>query len=347
MGAGNQTTTGEQGPQSPAVDPQRNMAGTVGLAYEVYSINDQGQRKRHQVWQDRTKAYAHLAQLKKLYGTDIKAGIREIKDMSGNLFSQSVKKCMSVLNKAAANQPPVAGKKLGIITGGVKGQVKTGKSPKISGHVSSKVQVGTTKSGKAIHNDPGHEAHESFSSADHLDAYRAHAKQLSHLDPKETNPSIIEHHKSALNTHYKMGVGGGMKKSFSAVVADCRRLLKAKSPGSVMGHTQSGKPIHENGNKGAKGWSAQDHMDAFHVHHEAGFNHRHAMANHPVFKQVREHEKSYYMTPEQTMARVSQYRGKPGADAVLHHEAMGDHHHGIADMHYQAAKKKGWRAPGK
>lgn len=209
---------GDQGPQSPAAEPQR-IAALAGVGYEVYSINDLGQRKRHQVWEDRTKAYKHLAQLKKLYGADIKAGIQEVRNVKGNLFQQSVAKCIDLLDKAQV--PPVAGKRVGMVTGS--GAVKTGKSPKVSGHVSTKLEIGKTKSGKSIHNDPAHDAHSSFSSADHIDAYRAHAKQLSHLDPKETHPSIIEHHKQALNTHYKMGTN--VKKSYADVVASCRALL--------------------------------------------------------------------------------------------------------------------------
>lgn len=209
----------ESGPQNPTLDPNSKLAGTAGVAYEVYSVNEQGQKKRHQVWQDRAKAYQQLAALKKLYGSDIRASIREIKDMTGNLFSQSVHKCYALL-KAQPHQPPVAGKKVGIVTGS--GQVMTGKSPKVSGHISTKMQLGTTKSGKAIHNDPMHEAHNSFTSADHMDAYRAHAQQVSKLDDKTTHPSIIAHHKAALNTHYKLGVSGGMKKAVSA----CRKLLR-------------------------------------------------------------------------------------------------------------------------
>lgn len=303
MGAGNQMTSGEMGPQSPAVEKNGQATADSGIAFEVFSFNDQGQRKRHQVWRDRQKAYGHLAQLKKLYGHEIKAGIREIRDVKGT-FSQSVRKCFGLLKasyrsqaigktksgkpigsyaadpqhadfssqdhadaaaihsklhaqavgnsdatsakmhlaaatkhrdlakppkmaKAAPHMPPVTARKVGgapksgIVTGA--GAVKTGKSPKVTGAVNGKHQLGTTKSGKAIHNDPGHASHSSFSAADHMDAYRAHAKQVSTLDAKETHPSIIEHHKQALNTHYKMGVSGGMKKA----VAACRALLKA------------------------------------------------------------------------------------------------------------------------
>lgn len=296
-GQGNNPSSGEQGPQSPAVDRQGTIANGKGIAYEVYSFNDLGQKKRHQVWREKEKAYAHLASLKKLYGTDIRAGVREVSDVKGNLFSQSVSKCRAILkayqskpigktasgktiagypgdpqhkgfthmdhmdahrvhmnlhNSAvknsnpslanhhsemaaghrrmadkmprkmhkAQNMPPVTGKRVGgIVTGS--GKVMTGKSPKVTGKISGKTQIGTTKSGKAIHSDPGHEAHAEFSAKDHMDAYAAHAKQLSHMDAKETHPGIIEHHKQALNTHFKMG-SSGMKKAVDA----CRALLK-------------------------------------------------------------------------------------------------------------------------
>lgn len=222
MGSGNQPNYGQMGAQSPTLDPNSSVAKRAGIAYEVFSINEQGQRKRHQVWEDKAKAMDLLKRLKKLYGDDIKAGIREVRDMTGNLYSQSVSKCRALLK--AANQPPVAGKTVGIVT--AHGKVMTGKSPKVSGHISAKAKIGTTSSGKAIHNDPGHKDHASFGSSDHMDAYRAHAKALSTLDPKETHPSIIEHHKSALNAHYKMGVSG-VKKSFAEAVSKCL-LLKSE-----------------------------------------------------------------------------------------------------------------------
>jgi hypothetical protein len=124
----------------------------------------------------------------------------------------------------AANVPPVVGKKVGIVTGGAGGRVMSGKSPKVSGHISAKTEIGRTQSGKVVHNEPGHEAHTGFSKQDHFDAYKLHAQKLSKLDPSDTHPDLIAHHKTALNTHFKLG--SGMQKSFLSVVNDCRNLLK-------------------------------------------------------------------------------------------------------------------------
>lgn len=262
---------GDRGAQNPTLESNSDKA--KGTGYEVYSIDDRGHRKRHQVWQDRAKAYGQVRDLKKLFGDDIKLGIREVTGMKGG-YAAAVKKCQALLGKAV-NQPPVAGKKVGMVTGA--GKVMTGKSPKVSGHVSTKLQIGTTQSGKTIHNDPHHEAHAKFTSADHMDSYRAHAKQLSHLDPKETHPSIVEHHKQSLNTHFKLGTGGGVKKGFANAVAACADLLKAgegSRGGKVIGHTQSGKPVyeHSSGRKNDK-WDAQDHADAAAVHRKVSGMH--------------------------------------------------------------------------
>lgn len=47
---------------------------------------------------------------------------------------------------------------------------------------------------------------------------------------------------------------------------------KKKNPEGVMGHTTSGKPIYSTGNKGQKGFSPQDHKDAYIAHSTARNN---------------------------------------------------------------------------
>lgn len=237
----------QEGPQSPAVEKNGDAAAS-GTVYEVYSVNEQGVVKRHQICKTRGEAFDKTAKLKKLFGSDIKVSVREVRDARGNLM-QTVKKCMALVS-----------------------------------------------------------------------------------------PMKIE----------KQQGDGGMQKSFNRVVSDCRDLItKAKKVGggaspTVIGHTTSGKAIHHEGNKGhhARGWSAQDHLDAFHKHHDEAVEHRMAMSRHPLFQTVRNSDPHYHLTPEQTMARVSQHRGDKDADTVLHHEKTSDHHHAIAEAHYQAYKKK-------
>jgi hypothetical protein len=69
--------------------------------------------------------------------------------------------------------------------------------------------------------------------------------------------AITEAHSVDLVT--SPGAGGGVL-----------RFLETKGEGSrggkVIGHTKSGKAIYASGNKGAKGWSKQDHQDAYAAH---------------------------------------------------------------------------------
>lgn len=116
--------------------------------------------------------------------------------------------------------------------------------------------------------------------------------------------------------------------------------------GKIIGHTKSGKPIYGEGNHGAKGWSADDHMDAYHAHTEEGMKHGDSKRKHPAFEAARfRQEKNQHgghdmRTPEETVA-VSP------SEELREHSKNEDHHHGVADKHYQHAKKKGWSAKDK
>lgn len=101
-----------------------------------------------------------------------------------------------------------------------------------------------------------------------------------------------------------------------------------------IGKTQSGKSIHEDGNKGAKGWSAEDHMDAFHAHTTAGMDAHDKMMEHPSFQAAR-NSGDFHRTPEEAAAISSDPK-------VREHQAAADKHHAIADKHYAAAKAKGY-----
>lgn len=110
----------------------------------------------------------------------------------------------------------------------------------------------------------------------------------------------------------------------------------------TIGKTKSGKDIHEDGNHGGKsrGWSAEDHMDAFHAHTEKGMEHGDKKRAHPEFEANRwrkpEGGKEMMRTPEEAVAVSS--------STLRDIAAKEDHHHAIADKHYTAAKKKGWTA---
>lgn len=293
------------GPQNPTIDRQGTTDTKPGTAYEVFSFDKDGKRRRHQLWRDRAKAYEQMKELKKIYGLDIKVGVREVRDVKGNLFQQSVRAqgSSSKVSKAkkskfkikkdghprvdvaeSQSRPPIAEEpdfaQKGIVTGA--GRVMTGKSPKVSGKV-GRYLLGRTSSGKEIHNDPEHESHRQFSAQDHMDAYRAHAKQLTHLDPSVTHPSIITHHKNALNAHYRMGVSmhKGFR-TFDQVVSACEeRLAKADGWASMcIGKTSRGKEIYGSASHpDHAGFNADDHRQAARMQENLARNAERAAAN--------------------------------------------------------------------
>lgn len=109
---------------------------------------------------------------------------------------------------------------------------------------------------------------------------------------------------------------------------------------SAMGTTKSGKSIHAAGNKSAKGWSAEDHIDAYHAHREKSVDHREAMYAHPRYKAAHDSEPDNG-TPEQVLSRISPHGG-PGSLAVLNHQKVAIHHLDTSSDHYHKAKKMGW-----
>jgi len=102
--------------------------------------------------------------------------------------------------------------------------------------------------------------------------------------------------------------------------------------GKIIGHTKTGKPIYETGNKGAKGWSAGDHHEAYKTHLKLSQENRRAAFDHPLMKEVRE-SGSYHKTPEQAMATISQL-DHPEAKKVQEHWDKDAHHSQISEHHW-------------
>lgn len=110
--------------------------------------------------------------------------------------------------------------------------------------------------------------------------------------------------------------------------------------GKVIGHTKSGKPIYEEGNKGAKGWSAEDHMDAYHAHTEHGMDYGEKKRSNPEFQANRWNAKVQPNGPGSAMMRTPEEASAVSSQHVRDLEAKENQHHAIADKHYWAAKKK-------
>ena len=148
------------------------------------------------------------------------------------------------------------------------GVIRT-KSPGMTGRVVDH-EMGKTRSGKSIMNQPTHEAHASFSTHDHADAYRAHAQKLTTANPYHTHPNIIAHHKAAVDFHFRGMQGQKVVKSRFAYANLYEQYSLVKGERTI-GKTRSGKHVH-GGRHGAdhpsyKGWSKDDHHDAMHAHH--------------------------------------------------------------------------------
>ena len=170
-------------------------------------------------------------------------------------------------------------------------------SPKATG-TAGNFKMGKTKSGKEISSYSHKSATHSWSSQDHLDAYRAHGQHVAHLDPDDTHPKLIAHHQAAMEHHYKAAFPN-FKKSFGEF------LLKAH-PHGVLGKTRSGKKIyhHHHHHSHAK-FSKDDHADAAHLHHRRSMK---------------------------IMKRMSGSKGKMrnALGRLLDKHSMGVHHHGHA-----------------
>jgi len=110
-------------------------------------------------------------------------------------------------------------------------------------------KIGTTKSGKTIHNQANHPNHKDFTAADHKDA-----KELNHkLEEKEGWYSEHLHHRMNKFEHEKFE---NKKKS-----EEYEKSKQSKSP--IIGTTKSGKTIYRNFNHPShKNFSEEDHRNA-------------------------------------------------------------------------------------
>jgi hypothetical protein len=129
------------------------------------------------------------------------------------------------------------------------------------------------------------------------------------------------------------GGSGGEKKKPEEKIRD-QAAANVAAGKEVLAQTQSGRDIKAGGNKGEKGWSGQDHMDAWHAHHEAGMHHDAEMRKNPSFTAARESDPHMMKTPEEAAAIARD-------PAVRASQAKANEHHAAAEAHYQAAKKKG------
>ncbi|MGZ3772950.1 MAG: hypothetical protein ACXVCY_04190 [Pseudobdellovibrionaceae bacterium] len=130
-------------------------------------------------------------------------------------------------------------------------------SPKATGVVKN-FSMGKTRSGKVINSFPDHQDHHNFSDRDHMDAYKAHIKHVSELD-EDTHPSLIAHHKAAIQFHYKKAFAHQVQKAVAHKAAHRHRV----------GKTRSGKIIHRDHHANHPYYSdftSKDHADASHAH---------------------------------------------------------------------------------
>ena len=118
-----------------------------------------------------------------------------------------------------------------------KGKTFQSSSPKATG-IAGMFSMGKTRSGKPVGSYSHTSEHKDWGAGDHMDAYRAHAKHVSELTPEDTHPKLIQHHKDAMQTHWK-AANPDIDKSIPFEYSLAKAMKNKK-----MGKTKSGKQIY-------------------------------------------------------------------------------------------------------